>query len=64
MIMLQRDLKPFMIIDEWQAPFFRREVNDRVNEFFAGNGYYPNEGNYNTNIRLNFQVFLDDNKRV
>ena len=44
--MLQRDLKPFMMIDEWQAPFLRREINDRFNEYFAGNGYYPNEGNY------------------
>ena len=62
--MIKRDLTPFMMQKAWQAPFFRREINDRFDSFFSGNGYYPNEGKHNTNIRLNLQVNYDSNKRV
>lgn len=62
--MLKRDMAPFVMRDAWQVPFLRRMVNDQFEKYFSGNGYYPNEGRYDTNIRLNLQVFQDASKRV
>ncbi len=62
--MLSRDLNSFIMDDGWQAPYLRREVNGLFEKFFSGNGYYPNDGDYTTDIRLNLQVFCDANHRV
>ncbi len=62
--MIALDIGPFEMGYGWFAPFYYRKPNERFTEFFSGNGYYPYDGNYNTNIRVNLKVFLDENGRV
>ena len=62
--MIKRDLTAFAMRDGWFAPFYYRHVNEHFDDYFTGNGYYPYDDNYDTNIRVNLKVFLDDNRRI
>lgn len=62
--MAKLDLASFEMGDGWFAPFYYRKTNEHFSEYFSGNGYYPYDDNYNTNVRVNLQVFLDENGRV
>ena len=62
--MKKLDLSSFEMKDAWFAPFLYRKANENFADFFSGNGYYPYDGDYNTNIRVNLKVFLDENGRV
>ncbi len=62
--MAKLDLASFEMENGWFAPFYYRKANEHFEEYFSGNGYYPYDDNYNTNARVNLQVFLDENGRV
>ena len=62
--MIKRDLSAFIMNEAWFAPFYYRKANDQFDEYFSGNGYYPYDEDYNTNVRVNLKVFLDENGRV
>ena len=51
--MAKLDLASLKMENGWFAPFYYRKVNEHFDDFLSGNGYYPYDDSYNTNVRVN-----------